>query len=57
MRLRPQRRQSGRKRPRIEVCDRDIADQVPDHTYRGVGVDDLEKAAFPQLFAIAQMLG
>ena len=41
--------------PRIEVCDRDIVDEVPNYTYRSVTVDDLEKAALPQLFAIAQM--
>jgi hypothetical protein len=57
MRLRPPRRQSGRQRPRIEVCDGDVVDEVPNHAYRGVGVDDLEKAALPQLFAIAQMRG
>src|SRR6266404_7368350 len=57
MRLCPPRRQFRRQRPRIEVCDGHVIDEVPDHAYRGVGVDDLEKAALPQLFAIAQMRG
>jgi len=57
MRLRPQRRQSGRQRPRIKVCDRDVVEEVPNYADRCVGVDDLEKAALPQLFAIAQVLG
>jgi hypothetical protein len=48
MRLRPLRWQSRRQRPRIEVCDGDVVDEVPNHAYRGVGVDDLEKAALPQ---------
>ena len=57
MRLRPSRRQSRRQRPRIEVRDRDIVAEVPNHAYRDVGVDDLEKTALPQLFAIAEMRG
>src|SRR6266481_473031 len=57
MRLRPPRRQSRRQRPRIEVCDRDVVDEAPNRADRGVGVDDVEKAALPQLFAIAEMLG
>src|SRR5712692_6661604 len=57
MRLRPTRRQSRRQRPRIEVCDWYAANEVPNHVYRGVGVDDLEKAALPELFANAQLCG
>src|SRR5260370_3975397 len=57
MRLCPPRRQSRRQRPRIEVCDGHVIDEVPDHAYRGVGVDDLEETALPQLFAIAQVRG
>src|SRR6266852_4911190 len=57
MGLSPSWRQSGRQRPRIIVCDRDVADKVPNDRYRGIGVDDVEKPALPQLFAIAQMVG
>lgn len=35
--------------------DRDVGDDVPNHTYRRVGVDDLEQPALPQLFANAQI--
>jgi hypothetical protein len=55
MRLDPAGRQSRRQRPRIEVCDRHVADEVPNHAYRGIGGDNLEKPALPQLFAIAQV--
>jgi hypothetical protein len=34
-----------------------LLNEVPNHAYRGVGIDDLEKPALPQFFAIAQMLG
>ena len=37
------------------MCDRDVLGKVPDHADRGIGVDDVEKAALPQLFAIAEM--
>src|SRR5579862_1392685 len=57
MRLGPSRRQSGRQRPRIEVGDGHVVGKVANQFYRGVGVDDLEKPAFAQLLAIAQMLG
>ena len=57
MRLRPPWRQSRRQCPRIEVGDRDVVVEIPDHPDRGFGIDDLQKAALPQLFAIAQMLG
>jgi hypothetical protein len=56
MRLCPSRRQSRWQRPRIEVGDWDVIGEVPNHAYRRVGVDHLEKPALPQLFAIAQML-
>jgi len=39
------------------MCDRDVVGEVPNHADRGVWVDDLEKAALPQLFAIAEMRG
>jgi len=57
MRLSPSRWQSGRQRPRREVCDGDIVGEVANQFYRGVGVDHLEKPASPQLLTIAQMLG
>ena len=47
----------ARQCPQIEMCDRDVVGEVPNHADRGVWVDDLEKAALPQLFAIAEMRG
>ena len=49
--------QHGRQCPRVEVCDRGVFDEVPNHAYRGVGVYDVEQAALPQLFTIAQVRG
>src|SRR5262245_24957262 len=57
MRLRPPRRQSRRQRPRIVVRDGDVVDEVPNHAYRRLRFNDLEKPALPQLFAIAQIHG
>src|ERR1700751_3600223 len=57
MRLRPSRRQPRRQCPGIEMCDWDVVGEAPDRADRGVGVDDVEKAALLQLFAIAEMLG
>src|SRR5258708_18265221 len=57
MRLDAPRRQSRGQGPGIVVGDRDGVDEVSNHAYRRVGVDDLEKPALPQLFAIAQRRG
>ena len=57
MGLCPLRRQSRRQGPGIEVRDRDVVRESLDHLYRRVRVNDLEKSASPQLFAITQMLG
>ncbi len=37
--------------------DGDVVDEVPNHAYRRIGLDDFEKPALPQLFTIAQILG
>ena len=39
------------------MCNGDVVDEVPNHAYRRVRVDDLEKSALPKLFAITQVLG
>jgi len=57
MRLSPPRRQSRRQRPGEKVRERNGIDEIPNHLYRRVGIDDLQKPALPQLLAIAQMLG
>jgi len=55
MRLSPSRRQSGGQCPGIVVCNRDLADEIANHRYRGIRMDDLETAALSQLLAIPKI--
>src|SRR6058998_3356948 len=52
MRLCPPRRQSRRQRPRVIVCNRDVADVLANHGYRRIGLDDFENAALSQVLAV-----